>query len=305
MNQTASKSNVESTLTRTKLLTNRSNNEPNNTIQLRNLYEHQIMKEPRISIARAKIFFWPCHSRHGCWPRHQGRRRSLRRRWRRGWSGAARPALPPPRARRGCRRSLAPGWTAYHSGRAVGFIGCTGGDRQPLPRSAQRVRPGGLLGPCKAVVPWSAPTRRLGSSDGHGLPRPSSGCHALHRVPRASISAALCCVQTSKWRYLGIWVQRLRAAIKMYWLRLLRKDKSRRRACVIDQVSKFSQRIYLISGCTNHSSSSLLSFSAQFLIHKPLRIVCESLSKVPRLFEVWGTRSSNVITTVDIESLLL
>ena len=58
MNQTASNSKVESTLTRTKTLTNRSNHEPNNTIQLRNLYENQIMKKSRISVARAgNIFF--------------------------------------------------------------------------------------------------------------------------------------------------------------------------------------------------------------------------------------------------------
>ena len=56
INQTASKSNVESTLTRTKQLTDRSNNEPNTTTQLQNLHESQIMKEPRVSVARAETF---------------------------------------------------------------------------------------------------------------------------------------------------------------------------------------------------------------------------------------------------------
>ena len=55
MNQTASNSNVESTSTQT---TNRSNDEPKiiihqhpSMIQLQNLCETQIMKEPRISVA--------------------------------------------------------------------------------------------------------------------------------------------------------------------------------------------------------------------------------------------------------------
>ena len=51
MNQTASNSEVESTLTQTKQFTNWSNNEPNKTIQLWNQYENQIMKEPKISVA--------------------------------------------------------------------------------------------------------------------------------------------------------------------------------------------------------------------------------------------------------------
>ena len=48
MHQTASYSNVKSTLAQTKPLTNRSNNEENNSVQLRNLYENQLMREPRI-----------------------------------------------------------------------------------------------------------------------------------------------------------------------------------------------------------------------------------------------------------------
>ena len=52
-NQTALNSNVESTLSRTKPLTN----EPNNIISLRDLYENQIMRESRISVARAETFF--------------------------------------------------------------------------------------------------------------------------------------------------------------------------------------------------------------------------------------------------------
>ena len=59
MNQTVSNSKVESTSTWTIPLTNRSNDEPNNTIHFRNPYENQIMKEPRISVARRKTFFWP------------------------------------------------------------------------------------------------------------------------------------------------------------------------------------------------------------------------------------------------------
>ena len=65
-NQTALNSNVESTLSRTKLLTNWKNNEPNNIIPLQNLYENQIMRESRISFAQAETFltifltfFWP------------------------------------------------------------------------------------------------------------------------------------------------------------------------------------------------------------------------------------------------------
>ena len=57
-NQTALNSNVESTLSRTKPLTNWKNNEPNNIIPLRDLYENQIMRESRISVARAETFFW-------------------------------------------------------------------------------------------------------------------------------------------------------------------------------------------------------------------------------------------------------
>ena len=56
MNQTALNSNDESTLTRTKPLTNRSNNKPNITFQLQHLYENQIMKEQRILAALAEIF---------------------------------------------------------------------------------------------------------------------------------------------------------------------------------------------------------------------------------------------------------
>ncbi len=60
MNQSASILKIESTLARAKLLTNWSNNEPNNTIQLRNFHENQITKEIGISVARAKPFIWPC-----------------------------------------------------------------------------------------------------------------------------------------------------------------------------------------------------------------------------------------------------
>ena len=54
MNQTASNLIVESTSTRAKQLTKKSNKESNITIQLRNIHENQIMKEPRISVERAE-----------------------------------------------------------------------------------------------------------------------------------------------------------------------------------------------------------------------------------------------------------
>ena len=57
--QTALNSNVESTLSITKQLTDWKNNEPNNTIPLQNLYKNQIMKEPRISVTLAGTFFGP------------------------------------------------------------------------------------------------------------------------------------------------------------------------------------------------------------------------------------------------------
>ena len=59
MNPTASNSKIGSTLTRMIPLTNRSNHEPTNTIQLQNLFENQIMKEPslRISVARVENIF--------------------------------------------------------------------------------------------------------------------------------------------------------------------------------------------------------------------------------------------------------
>ena len=59
MNPTASNSKIGSTLTRMIPLTNRSNHEPTNTIQLQNLFENQIMKEPslRISFARVENIF--------------------------------------------------------------------------------------------------------------------------------------------------------------------------------------------------------------------------------------------------------
>ena len=59
MNRTALNSNVESTLERSKLLTNWSNNEPSNTIQLRDFHENQDTKEPGIFVARARTFLWP------------------------------------------------------------------------------------------------------------------------------------------------------------------------------------------------------------------------------------------------------
>ena len=55
-NQTALNSDVESTLSRTKPPTNWKNNESNNIIPLRDLYENQIMRESRISVAQADIF---------------------------------------------------------------------------------------------------------------------------------------------------------------------------------------------------------------------------------------------------------
>ena len=48
---------LESTLIRIKPLTNGSNDDPNDTNQLRNLNKIQIMKEPRISVARARTFW--------------------------------------------------------------------------------------------------------------------------------------------------------------------------------------------------------------------------------------------------------
>jgi hypothetical protein len=64
MNQSASNSNIECTLARAKLLTNWSEYEPNNTIQLRNFHErnfheNQITKEIGISVAQAKPCIWP------------------------------------------------------------------------------------------------------------------------------------------------------------------------------------------------------------------------------------------------------
>ena len=52
MNQTASNLNAETQLSRSKLPTNRSNNEQNNTIQLRDFYESDY-ERTRISVARA------------------------------------------------------------------------------------------------------------------------------------------------------------------------------------------------------------------------------------------------------------
>ena len=57
--QTALNSNVESTLSIPKQLTDWKNNEPNNTIPLQNLHKNQILKEPRISVTLAGTFFWP------------------------------------------------------------------------------------------------------------------------------------------------------------------------------------------------------------------------------------------------------
>ena len=54
---TASILNFESTLTGITPFTNESNEDPNNTIQLQNLCENLIMKEPRFSVARARTFF--------------------------------------------------------------------------------------------------------------------------------------------------------------------------------------------------------------------------------------------------------
>jgi hypothetical protein len=51
MNQSASNSNIESTKAEAKLITNDFNNDSNNTIQLRNIHENQIMKEIGISFA--------------------------------------------------------------------------------------------------------------------------------------------------------------------------------------------------------------------------------------------------------------
>ena len=57
MNQTASNSKVESTLTWTKLLTNWLNNKPNNTIQLWNLNENQVIKNPEFQLHEQEHFF--------------------------------------------------------------------------------------------------------------------------------------------------------------------------------------------------------------------------------------------------------
>jgi hypothetical protein len=51
MKQSASNSNIESTKAEAKLITNGFNNDSNNTIQLRNIHENQIMKEIGISLA--------------------------------------------------------------------------------------------------------------------------------------------------------------------------------------------------------------------------------------------------------------
>ena len=58
-NRTASNWRIESPLARSKLPTNRSNNDPNNTIKLRDFLENQITREDRITVARAKPFFLP------------------------------------------------------------------------------------------------------------------------------------------------------------------------------------------------------------------------------------------------------
>ena len=57
MNRTASNWNIESPLARSKLLTNWSNNDQNNTIQFRNFLENQVTREHRITLAQAKAFF--------------------------------------------------------------------------------------------------------------------------------------------------------------------------------------------------------------------------------------------------------
>ena len=56
MNQSASNSNIESTLARAKLPTKWSNNEPNSTNQLQNFHENQTTKESGISVARNHLF---------------------------------------------------------------------------------------------------------------------------------------------------------------------------------------------------------------------------------------------------------
>ena len=57
MNQTASNLNVESPSARSKLSTNWSNHEPNDTIQLPDFSENQITRENIISVALAKDIF--------------------------------------------------------------------------------------------------------------------------------------------------------------------------------------------------------------------------------------------------------
>ena len=57
MSQTVLSWKVESTLTQTKQLTNWSNHEPNNTIQLRNLYKNRSWKNPEFQWHK-HFFFW-------------------------------------------------------------------------------------------------------------------------------------------------------------------------------------------------------------------------------------------------------
>ena len=50
--------NIERSFARSNLLTNWSNNDPNNTIQLWYFLENQIVRKPRITVARAKAIFF-------------------------------------------------------------------------------------------------------------------------------------------------------------------------------------------------------------------------------------------------------
>ena len=59
MNQTVSNSNLESTLTQTKLLTDRSNDEASITIQLRNIHGNHVIKNPEFLLTGILQVF-PC-----------------------------------------------------------------------------------------------------------------------------------------------------------------------------------------------------------------------------------------------------
>ena len=79
MNQTVSNSNLESTLTQTKLLTDRSNDEASITIQLRNIHGNHVIKNPEFLLTGILQVF-PCPVRV------QQQQASVKERWQDIWN---------------------------------------------------------------------------------------------------------------------------------------------------------------------------------------------------------------------------